>query len=133
MIQLPGRWSARPRAAANQPESTEAQEPKMANQLFYLETLAGLQADELSNLIESLQGLTAASTGNNTHALLDPATPAQITAPIIPAIAAQEEEEAIIWEQVGTGHAPHPEAPPPGKTIEVRTNPLAAPPPPLLR
>ena len=51
MVQFPGQWSARPRAAVNHPERAEAHELTMAKQGFNLKALTGLQADELNTLI----------------------------------------------------------------------------------
>ena len=99
--------------------------------------MAGLQAEKLSKLIKSLQGLASANTSNNPHAPHDPALITHITAPIIPATAAREEEDAILWYPVRTGHAPppyvlppgpRPQTPPPRQTREGRNNLTAAPP-----
>ena len=77
----------------------------MATPGVNLEALASLQADELRKLTENLQGLAAART-----AAAKPTPPAP-QAPHIPATT-EREEEAILWEQVGTGHVPPPEVPP---------------------
>ena len=59
-----------------------------------LDALANLQADETRKLIESLQGLAA----SRTEGAPTPTTPRRPPAPT----AAAGEEEAIMWEQVGT-------------------------------
>ena len=104
VIQSPGRGSERPRAANNSQSHKEELEPTMATPGLRLDALANLQAGELKKLIESLQGL-AASRIEGTPTLTTPQRPP------IPDTAAGE-EEAIMWEQVGTGHFPLPESPP---------------------
>ena len=61
----------------------------MANPGINLEALENFQTDDLRKLIESLQGLAAARTG-------DDAKPAVPNPPHIPVITAGE-EEAILW------------------------------------
>ena len=65
-----------------------------------LDALVSLQADEIQQLIESLQGL-AASRQEETTPTQQP--PVHASAPA--------EEEAIRWEQVGTEQVPVIEAP----------------------
>ena len=91
----------------------------MATPVMTLDALAILQVDELRNLIKSLQGLAASMTeGSQT-----PATPRRPPTPT----AVAGEEEAILWEKVGTGHVPlgvgPPTRPPPAneQTLEDRT------------
>ena len=60
------------------------QDPKMATLGVNLEALANLQEDDLRKLIESLQGLAAASTWDDT-------TPTAPQTPHIPATTAGEE------------------------------------------
>ena len=69
-----------------------------------LDALANLQADELRKIIESPQGMAA----SRTEGTPTPTTPQR---PPVPAKATGE-EEAILREQVGTGHVPLPERPP---------------------
>ena len=76
----------------------------MANPGVNLYALKNLQADDLGNLIESLQGLATSRTEG------DP-TPTTPQCPPTPATVAGEEEE-IMWEQVGTVHVPLPDRPP---------------------
>ena len=76
----------------------------MATPGVNLESLANLQSDDLRKLIERPQGLVAARTGKET-------TPTAPQPPHTPATTAGE-EEAILWEQVRTGHVPTPEVPP---------------------
>ena len=104
VIQSPGRWIARPIASNNPPASSAIQEPTMATPGVNLEALANLQADEIRKLIKSLQGLAAARTGKNT-------APTAPQPPPIPATTVRQ-EEAILWEQVGTGNTSPPEVPP---------------------
>ena len=83
--------------------------------------------------IESLQGLAAARTAEETTTLPVP------QAPHIPTTIAGE-EEAILWEKVGTGHVLPPEVPPTrtppqndptqGQTREDQENPSLPPLPP---
>ena len=80
-----------------------------------LDALASLQADELQNLIECLQGL-AASSQEETTPMQQP--PVHASTP--------SEEEEIRWEQVGTGRlpireAPHTRPPPTHDPISVQT------------
>ena len=63
-----------------------------------LDALANLQADELRKIIESPQGMAA----SRTEGTPTPTTPQR---PPTPDTAAGE-EEAIMWEQVGTSHVP---------------------------
>ena len=129
VIQSPGRWSAWPRTAINQLERADAQYPTMAAPGVNIEALTILQADNLSKLIESLQGFAVAMTAKEPPA---PPTPTQSTPPHIPTTIAGE-DEAILWEQIGTGHVLPPEVPPPrtpppvdptqGKTREGTANP----------
>ena len=103
VIHSQGRWSARPRVANNPQANTEAPEPKMATPGVNLDALANLQTDELRNLIESLQGLSASRTEENPT----------LTAPQPPPIpvTAAGGKEAILWEQVSTGYVPLPKGP----------------------
>ena len=91
--------TARPQGTTDHQASTEVPTQTMATPSMNLDALASFQADELRKLIESLQGLAESRQGGTTpmqqppiHAL----TPA--------------EEEAIRWEQVGTGRIPVTEA-----------------------
>ena len=98
VLQSPVQWSARPKVSVNPPERAEAHEPTMAYQGFNIEALAGLQAKNLSKLIEILQGLAAGMTSNNPpNSPPAPAPPAQTTEPNIPATAVREEENSILW------------------------------------
>ena len=72
----------------------------MATPGMNLDALSSLQADELRKLIESIQGL-AASRQEETTPTRQPPVHASATS----------EEEAIRWEQVGTGKVPVTEAP----------------------
>ena len=65
------------------------QDPKMATLGVNLEALANLQEDDLRKLIEILQGLAAAITGDDT-------TPTDSQTPHIPATTAGE-EESMLW------------------------------------
>ena len=76
----------------------------MATPGMNLDALANLQEDELRNIIESLQGLAASRTEGTP-------TPTISQLPPTPATSVGE-EEAILWEKVGTGHVPLPERPP---------------------
>ena len=76
----------------------------MATPGVNLEALANLQADELIKLIEILQGLAA----SRTEGAPTPTTPRRPNTPTTSA----GEEEAILWEQVGTGPVPLPDRPP---------------------
>ena len=76
-----------------------------------MDALANLQADELRKLIESLQGLAA----SRTEGAPTLTTPRRLPTPIT----AAREEEAILWEQVGTGTVPLPDSQP---TIAPPTN-----------
>ena len=85
-------------ATAAQPPLVPAQ--TMATSGMNQNALASLQADELQNLIESLQGL-AESRQEETTPTQQPPVHASTPA----------EEEEIRWEQVGTGRLPVAEAP----------------------
>ena len=76
----------------------------MATPGVNLESLANLQAEELIKLIEILQGLAA----SRTEGAPTPTTPRRPNTPTTSA----GEEEAILWEQVGTGPVPLPDRPP---------------------
>ena len=93
VIQSPGRWRARPRAANNTQARPAPHDPSTATPGAKLQALANLQADKLQKLIEILQGIAAARTGTNTPTAPQP--------PHIP-VATTGEEEVILWEQVGT-------------------------------
>ena len=72
-----------PREANNPPETSATQEPMMATPGANLESLENLQAEELQNIIKSLQGLAAAKKGTNTPTAPQP--------PHIPVATAGEE------------------------------------------
>ena len=63
------RGKARPKAANNPQAIPATQEQKMSTPGANLEELANLQANELQKLIESLQGIAVARTGNTLEAL----------------------------------------------------------------
>ena len=78
-----------------------------------LEALTKFQADEIEKIIESLQGIAAASTGTTTTAPQPPYVPAVTTGG----------EEAILWKQVITVNIPPQEVP---QTRLSRTNGLSS-------
>ena len=104
VIQSPGRGSARPRAVNDPYAHTEVPKPTMSIPGVNLEALANLQVDNLRKLIEILQGLAASRTEETP-------TPTAPSPPPVPATEAGG-EEAILWEQFGTGHVLLPEGPP---------------------
>ena len=104
VIQSPGRGNTRPSAATDYQAHTEVPETTMTTPSVNLEALANLQADELRNIIESLQGMAA----SRTEGAPTPTTPQHPPTPTT----AVGEEEAILWEQVGTCPVPLPDRPP---------------------
>ena len=132
MIQSPGRWSSHPRADNNPPERAQVHEPVVANQGFNIETLVGLQANELRNLVKILKGFTAARNNDTpTQALPDPVSPAQNQRGThIPVVTERGEEEAILWYKVGTGHVPPPDDPPPVQSRDGGSSTIPTPLPP---
>ena len=75
----------------------------METPVVNLDALANLQEDELRKLIASLKSLEVSSTEETQ-------TPTDPQPPPIPATFSGE-EEAILWEEVSTGHVPLPEGP----------------------
>ena len=104
----------------------------MESQRLNAAALVGIQANELNKLIDILQGLAAdRSNTTPTQVPTTPAPPAQTLRETLIYVAASGKEEAILWEQVGTGQVLPPEAPITGLPSDGGANTITPPLPPL--